>query len=528
MLPGMFSRVIGMKQNFPVTTNEATFPQGTKLVSSTDLKGVITHCNQAFIDISGFTKEELLGKSHNIVRHPDMPPEAFATMWGYLKAGKPWMGLVKNRCKNGDFYWVSAYITPVTENGKIVGYESVRSCPARADVARAEKLYARVREGKSSGVAGYMPAASTWFLLLVFVLAAVLFYLGTPLGSELLLAAGTLGYALWKKVESSRMRQSVMQLMGNSFSDDLAAISYTDDNLELGRIKVAVLAQQAHLNAVLTRLGECADQVRAESLQGMDIALQAQQTLGEQQQETDRVSGAIGEMSSTIAEVSANVQDTAEKSEQARSFASSGSAVIEGTRVAIDNLNSTVRDISESVNELAGETQVIAEATKIIEVIAEQTNLLALNAAIEAARAGEHGRGFAVVAEEVRNLAQRTQNSTREIHAIIESLTQRAERSVQVAADGNAAAETGLQRVLEAEETLHQIQSSVAHIAQMAMQMAAAVEEQSQVSDQINGQVAQISNLAARNLEEGEESTASAQRMGSIANELHELVVRFK
>ena len=130
-----------MRKNLPVTDNEKTFSPNQKLISSTDLKGKIRHCNSAFVEVSGFTRDELIGQPHNIVRHPDMPPAAYENMWSHLKAGQPWMGLVKNRCKNGDYYWVSAYVTPVTENGKVVGYESVRSCPDREDVERAEKLY---------------------------------------------------------------------------------------------------------------------------------------------------------------------------------------------------------------------------------------------------------------------------------------------------------------------------------------------------------------------------------------------------
>ena len=119
-----------MKKNLPVTEKEQPFPEGAEIVSATDLKGVITDCNQAFVDISGFSRDELIGTSHNIVRHPDVPPAVFANLWDTLKSGKPWMGIVKNRCKNGDHYWVDAYVTPIIENGQVTGYESVRVKPS--------------------------------------------------------------------------------------------------------------------------------------------------------------------------------------------------------------------------------------------------------------------------------------------------------------------------------------------------------------------------------------------------------------
>ncbi|HET7774776.1 MAG TPA: PAS domain-containing protein, partial [Azospira sp.] len=118
-----------MKINLPVINQEAPFPKNQYLVSKTDLKGVITYANQAFVEISGFSRDELIGASHNLVRHPDMPSQAFADLWQTVKSGNPWRGLVKNRAKDGGFYWVEAFVVPVAKNGKTVGYMSVRTEP---------------------------------------------------------------------------------------------------------------------------------------------------------------------------------------------------------------------------------------------------------------------------------------------------------------------------------------------------------------------------------------------------------------
>ena len=138
-----------MKVNLPVTNREAELREGHPIVSKTDLKGVITYVNPEFVAISGFSERELLGKSHNIVRHPDMPQTAFEDLWKTVKGGRPWAGLVKNRCKNGDHYWVMANVTPLYEGGQVAGYMSVRSKPTREQIDRAATLYRRINAGKS-------------------------------------------------------------------------------------------------------------------------------------------------------------------------------------------------------------------------------------------------------------------------------------------------------------------------------------------------------------------------------------------
>ena len=132
-----------MKINLPVTGKEQLFAGDKSLVTKTNTKGIITFASKDFVEISGFTEEELVGKNHNLIRHPDMPPGVFEGMWKTLQRGLPWRGIVKNRCKNGDHYWVDARVVPIQKNGDITGYMSVRSCPTREDVASAQATYQR-------------------------------------------------------------------------------------------------------------------------------------------------------------------------------------------------------------------------------------------------------------------------------------------------------------------------------------------------------------------------------------------------
>ena len=130
-----------MKKNLPITQHEIDYPASTIFISKTDTKGICTYANDSFVQVSGFSREELIGKNHNIVRHPDMPPWAFEDLWKTIKSGHPWRGIVKNRAKNGDHYWVRATVTPIIENHDIVGYISLRRKPSRDEIASAEKLY---------------------------------------------------------------------------------------------------------------------------------------------------------------------------------------------------------------------------------------------------------------------------------------------------------------------------------------------------------------------------------------------------
>ncbi len=138
-----------MKINLPVSDRQITMKEGTILVTETDAKGIITKANEAFVEISGFSEAELIGRNHNIVRHPDMPPEVFADLWRTIKKGSPWKGVIKNRTKSGDYYWVEANVTPIYQNNKLVSYLSCRYAPSEKQIREAETLYENIRQKKT-------------------------------------------------------------------------------------------------------------------------------------------------------------------------------------------------------------------------------------------------------------------------------------------------------------------------------------------------------------------------------------------
>ena len=523
-----------MRKNLPITQQERTFGRDTKLISTTDTRGVIQHCNDAFVEVSGFEREELIGQPHNLVRHPDMPAAAFKVMWQHLKTGKPWMGMVKNRCKNGDFYWVNAYVTPITEGGNVIGYESVRTSPSRDDVARAEKLYQRLNAGQRASAkppwltSDYTSMVAMLVVAIALMLSINLLTAAHPLLSDSLLALLFVIYGMSMVGQLRRLRRRLNSQLGQAFSHELAVYSYTDDNLATGQLKVKIMSLRSHLDTVLTRIEDASRGVSSRSEAGLHQSHAVCQQMNSQQLETEKVATAMNQMTATIADVSSHVQETASHADKASALAAEGLNMAVTTRHSIEKLNGTVDNIGESVQALSEQSYRIAQAAQVIEQIAEQTNLLALNAAIEAARAGEQGRGFAVVADEVRQLAQRTQQSTKEIHQIIDELKNRAENAVTIASSGRDDANLGLENVRNSEKMLGGIDDAVKQIAGMAIQMATAVEQQAHVAEDINGQVVTISSLADSTLHKAHDATDSIRQLQHVADSLHELVKRFR
>lgn len=498
-----------MRNNLPVTQHEHAFPSGLTLVSVTDLKGRITYCNPAFVKLSGFSREELLGQPHNVVRHPDMPEEAFRDLWETIQSGLPWSGTVKNRRKNGDHYWVQANATPMFDGGRITGYLSVRSEPTREAIEYAEKLYASMREEARHGrlvhvlrrgqvlrndlpgrVIRLFTLGTSGKLMLVQLVAgcaiAAAAMLGLPVALYGLLVPGIAATAYWATRQLAvKPLQSLVSDANRLASGDLSHQVATDAEGMAGQLQQALNQMSLNLRTVVhdvrSEVTNLTTGIKEIAIGNQDLSAR-----------TESQASSLEETAASMEVMTTNVQQSATIALHGADLAHAASHVTEEGSEAVQAVADTMGNITDS-------SKKISEMNLLIEGVAFQTNILALNAAVEAAHAGEQGRGFAVVAAEVRALAARTADAAKSIRALI----QEADSRVVL---GNVRTGDASKHMHEAIDSVHQVSTALDEISSTATEQKAGIS-------QINEAVAHMDSLTQQNAALVEQLAAAAQSL---------------
>ncbi len=546
------------------------------IISTTDKKGKITSCNDEFVEASGYTKEELIGKPHNIIRHPSMPKIAFKDLWETVRKGRPWQGFVKNKRKDGSYYWVKATVTPLIGTE---GYMSVRIKATKEEIAKAEELYSKINSGADIGIKEGIPYHKNVFkdilhkivapftksfeskiMLggLISILSVIIFnvlfmfFINQTFDPEILKNMSA------EKVSTIKNQQDIFSVLSvfvialigginvfiaknikgvilkaKNLSQEIASgnlVSEVPKHSEdaLGDLTATMVVMRNSLHEMAVKLQNTANNLNTSSKNIHNTSQLAAETAEISSKSSNSIAKSVEELSKSIDSVGNNAIQTKELAQKASEFSHQGVQTINKTLNSVELIRESTLETSKIISNLDKEAQQISSIAVMIKNIADQTNLLALNAAIEAARAGEAGRGFAVVADEVRKLSEQTTQFTDNITNMIVEIQSSSSKAVNVMKSNIEKTTHASEEARKAEDSIRLINDSSSNVIKSMNSVVVALNEQSSSAKDIAQEIEVIASNSDKSSQTINITSKESDELQQTSNELKLIVNKFK